>query len=219
MKNIHSLIIILVFTTYCTKAQLRVGFKAGVNLSSIQGSGYTDPDQKLFMGLDIGGLVNYSINQKFSLQPELFFSQEGTQWKSADYDQKNRLNYLNIPLLVQYSTPSGFFAQTGPQMGLLVSAKMKYKENRSAGGIVEVASQDEENPDGLKIQKVNIKNSYARSPVSWVFGAGYIHESGFGINARYNIGLSNILMKTSVTSIHSRIFNIGITYMLHQIKK
>ena len=209
----------MLLTAYCTEAQLSIGLKAGVNVSSIKGSGYTDPDQKSFIGLDIGGLVNYKINQKFSLQPELFLSQEGTQWKCSEYDQKNRLNYLNIPVLVQYRTHSGIFAHTGPQVGLLVSAKMKYNEKSTAGGTVDPASQNEEKPDGIKMQKVNIKNFYASSPISWVLGAGFIHESGFGINARYNIGLSNTLMKTSVTNVYSSVFNIGIIYMLQTIKK
>lgn len=218
MKKMYSLFLVMLFTTNCTEAQIRTGLKTGINLSSLKGSGYTDPDQKSFMGLAIGGLANYKIDQNFSIQPEVLFSREGTQWKSLDYDQKNRLSYLNIPVLLQYDH-SGFFAHTGPQIGLLVSAKMKYKENRSPAVVVAGADPDRDNPDGSGMQKSDIKNYYAYSPVSWALGAGYIHESGFGINARYNIGLSNTFKKTNVTNIHSRVFSIGVIYMLCSTKK
>lgn len=105
MKKIHSLVIVMLFMAYCTQAQISVGLKAGVNLSSLKGTGYSDSDQKSFMGLAIGALVNYAINEKFSIQPELLFSQEGTQWKSSGEEQKDRLNYLNIQVLVQYREP------------------------------------------------------------------------------------------------------------------
>lgn len=215
---IHSLVIIMLLTAYCTQAQISAGLKAGVNLSSLKGDGYSDTDQKSSMGLAIGGLVNYAINEKFSIQPELFFSQEGTQWKSSDEEQKNRLNYLNIPVLLQYRDPSGFFAHTGPQIGFLLSAKMKYKD-AGPGGVITDGSQSGGQSGGSQTETRDIKHFYASSPLSWGLGAGYIHESGFGINARYNMGLSNALKKTADGKIHSRVFNIGVIYMLESQKK
>lgn len=50
MKKVHSLIIAMLFITYCTKAQIRAGLKAGINLSSIKGSDFNDPAQKTLMG-------------------------------------------------------------------------------------------------------------------------------------------------------------------------
>ncbi|MEO6813644.1 MAG: porin family protein [Ginsengibacter sp.] len=218
MKKIHSLIIVTLFMTYCTHAQISVGLKAGVNLSSLKGDGYSDSDQKSLLGLAIGGLVNYAINDKFSVQPELFFSQEGTQWKTSDEVEKNRLNYLNIPVLLQYRDPSGFFAQTGPQIGFLLSAKKKYKD-AGAGGVITDGSQSGDQSGSNEPQSYDIKHFYASSLLSWGLGAGYIHESGFGINARYNIGLSNTLKKTADGKIHSRLFTIGVIYMLESLKK
>lgn len=165
----------------------------------------------------IGGLVNYAINEKFSIQPEIFFSQEGTQWKDDDYEQKNRLNYINIPVLAQYNGPSGFFVHTGPQIGLLLSAKSKFKDELP-GGVVEGGSDD--SSDGGISGTWDMKKSRSSTAISWVLGAGYLHESGFGVNARYNLGLSNIISKTGDgDKATSRVFNIGIIYMLSSLKK
>ncbi|MEO9144412.1 MAG: porin family protein [Ginsengibacter sp.] len=218
MKKINFLIIAMLLMTYGAEAQISFGLKAGVNFSSLKGNGYTDPDQKPFIGLAIGGLANYTITEKLSIQPELIFSQEGTQWKATDEEQKNRLNYLNVPILVQYRTPSGFFVHTGPQIGLLLSAKMTYKDH-GAGGMVGEGDWDKEEHRGGQPPTLDIKRFYAGSPISWGLGAGFIHQSGFGIIARYNIGLTNALKKASDGTIYSRIFNIGIIYMPGSLKK
>lgn len=219
MKRFNLLIIIIIFTTYSSAAQLSAGFKAGVNLSSIKGSGYTDPDQKTLAGFYMGGLINYSINKRLSLQPELYFSREGTQWKGPDYDQTNRLNYLNIPVLFQFRAPTGLFVHTGPQVGFLVSAHMRYRKKSSVGGINNRTSQDQFIPYDIGTQRSDIINNYASAQAAWVLGAGFFQEGGFGINARYNIGLSNALKQSSVTSVYTRVFNLGIIYMFESKKK
>jgi hypothetical protein len=75
---------------------------------------------------------------------------------------------LNIPLLLQYNA-SGFIAETGPQIGFLMSAKAK-------------ADDDD----------VDVKDFFESTNLSWAVGLGYQLPGGIGINARYNLGLSNI---------------------------
>jgi hypothetical protein len=214
MKQFLLLTISMLLVCCCTEAQISAGLKAGLNLSALKGSDYNTPEQKTLMGIAIGGLVNYAINEKLSVQPELLYSQEGAQWK-GEYEQKNLLNYLNIPLLVQYDNPSGFYGHTGPQIGFLLSAKMKYKEPNLPG----TGTIGEDQPGSGVYETRDIKKVYSGTNLSWAFGAGYRHESGFGINARYNIGLSNVLGKHGDGKIHSSVFNIGIAYMLTCLKK
>ena len=77
----------------------------------------------------------------------------------------------------------------------------------------------EDQPGGGGYETRDIKKVYSGTNLSWAFGAGYRHESGFGINARYNLGLSNVLGKNGDGKIHSSVFNIGIVYMLVSLKK
>ena len=79
------------------------------------------------------------------------------------------LSYINVPVLLQYNNPSGFFAHTGPQVGFLMSAKAK------AGG-----------------EEQDMKEFVNSTDFAWAIGAGFATQSGFGFNARYNIGLSKL---------------------------
>jgi hypothetical protein len=212
MRKIHSLIIVMLLITCCAEAQISVGLKAGLNVANL--SIEDSQGQKPLMGLAAGGLVNYALNDEFSIQPELLFSQEGTQWKDEDYEQKNRLNYFNIPILVQYRHSSGFFAHTGPQIGLLLSAKSKYKDQLpSIGGV------GDDEPGGVISGSTDIKSFMSKAVISWALGAGYLHESGFGVNVRYNRGLSNSLSKNNDGKGTSSVFNIGVFYVFKSLKK
>jgi len=214
MKKIFLLTVSMLLVCCCIEAQISAGLKIGLNFSALKGDGYSSPDQKALMGMTVGGLINYAINEEFSVQPELLYSREGTQWKGT-YEQKNLLNYINIPLLVQYDNPSGFYGHTGPQIGFLLSAKMKYKEPDLPG----IGTVGDDQPGSSQFETRDIKGIYSGSNFSWTFGAGYRHESGLGINARYNLGLSNVLGKHGDGKIHSSVFNIGIVYMLTSLKK
>ncbi|HSC39395.1 MAG TPA: hypothetical protein VLD19_16040, partial [Chitinophagaceae bacterium] len=58
-------------------------------------------------------------------------------------------------------------------------------------------------------------DSYKTFDLSWVFGAGYLTKSGFGIDVRYNLGLTDINDAGGSTSIHNRVFAVGAFYQFH----
>jgi len=91
-------------------------------------------------------------------------------------------------LLAQYMTNDGFRLQTGPQLGLLTSAKSEF-------GDVEFDTKDD-------MSSVDF---------SWIFGAGYLFPSGFGIDAQYNHGISNISDDESFGA-RNRVFQFGVFY-------
>ena len=101
---------------------------------------------------------------------------------------------LPISVLLQYLIGTGFRLETGPQFGALLSANSK----------VDNVTTD-------------INYAYKTIDVAWVFGAGYLTPSGFGIDARYNLGLSNINDITG-TKINNRVFSIGIFYQFEALK-
>jgi len=164
--------------------QTHFGIKAGVNFSSVAVNDGADYEGKT--GVHLGGLAHIHINPHFALQPELVFSMQGGQDDAEN--TKLKLNYVNIPLLAQYMTADGFRLQTGPQLGILTSAKQKF-------GDVEVDAGDD-------VSTVDF---------SWAFGAGYLFHSGFGIDARYNLGISNISDNESFEA-RNRVFQLGLFY-------
>jgi hypothetical protein len=103
------------------------------------------------------------------LQPELNYSMQGAKGTSSGQDFTLAQNYLNVPVLLKYNHESGFFAETGPQIGFLMSAKV------SGGGV-----------------SMDVKSDYKSTDFSWAFGVGYLIKSvNAGIDVRYNLGLSN----------------------------
>jgi len=107
---------------------------------------------------------------KFNLSEEFVFQPEllFSQYGAKVIEENLKLNYISIPLMAKYYF-GGFNVQAGPQLGLLMSAK--------AG--------DEDVKDGMKGMDFGLN-----------LGAGYDFENGLGIDARYNIGLSNIAEDT-----------------------
>ena len=93
-----------------------------------------------------------------------------------------------MPVLLQYMTGSGFRLQTGPQLGIMAAAKVKEGDAES-----------------------NVKDAYKTFDVAWVLGASYVTNSGFGIDARYNIGLTNINDNAGST-IKNRVWQFGLFY-------
>jgi len=199
MKKLLTFAFAVLFITGIASAQVSFGLKAGLNVFTIKGEDYDDEEQKSKMGLAIGGLVNIPVNETFSVAPELVYSQEGTQWKGDDYTELESWSFLNIPILAQYNHPSGFIAHTGPQVGLLLAAKEIWKE------------------DGNK-ETYDIKDEFKSTNFSWVFGAGYKLKQGFGVAARYTLGLSNMVGDGDAKAT-SNGFNIGAFYMFHSLKK
>ncbi|HZI54473.1 MAG TPA: porin family protein [Chitinophagaceae bacterium] len=185
MKRILCTLSAIVLITCAVAAQqTHFGLKGGVNFSSVEIDDGEDYEGKT--GVHLGGLAHIHITRHFALQPELVFSMQGGEDESEN--MKLKLNYINIPVLAQYMTNEGFRLQTGPQLGILTSAESKF-------GDVEIDSDDQ-------VSTVDF---------SWAFGAGYLFRSGFGIDARYNLGISNISDDESFEA-RNRVFQLGVFY-------
>ncbi len=150
------------------KGHINLGIKGGINLYNIHNDNAATYDPKI--GFNLGLLGHIHVAKHFALQPEIQYSAQGAKYTDVNGDNKINLNYINVPVLLQYMWDNGFRIQAGPQAGILVSAKSKNNDNT-----------------------VDIKNNFKPLDMGVSFGASYIHPStGVGIDARYNLGLSNI---------------------------
>ena len=185
MKKLVVLSIVFISSLSFTRAQqTNFGIKAGFNSSSVQISNGSDYDAK--SGIHFGGLAHIHINKHFAVQPELTFSCQGGELEPFDTELK--LNYINAPVLLQYMVNDGFRLQTGPQIGFLVSSK------RETGDL-----------------ELDVSDSFNSVDISWAFGAGYIFKSGIGIDARYNLGLTDISDDNDFEA-KNRVFQLGVFY-------
>jgi len=175
-------------------AQVKYGVKAGLNVANMTGDA---GDTKMKPGLQGGVFAKVGITDALSIQPEVVFSAQGSKMKfnqeGISYDVKTNLSYINVPVLLQYNTPGGFFAETGPQFGFLMSAKGK--------------------SDG---EKEDIKDSFKSLDLGWSFGVGFLTKSNVGVNARYNLGLGNIAdnKEEGDFKVRNSVIQVGLFYVI-----
>lgn len=173
MKKLLFVVIAAIsFATANAQGQLQFGLKGGLNLSNITVSnGFDGYSYSTLPNFNAGVFLKIPVVRFFSVQPEFLYSAQG--FKANDGSggtYSEHVNYLNIPILAKFTTRSGFFLETGPQIGIKLNAKDK--EN----GI----SQD-------------VSSAYNGADLSWAFGAGYkIPMSPVGIDLRYNFGVTNV---------------------------
>jgi hypothetical protein len=173
-------------------AQVQFGVKAGYNLASVSQSGsQNDNGLKSKSGFHGGVFASLPIAESFFLQPELVYSGQGASETQNNETINLNYNYLNIPVLAKYQSAMGLFAETGPQVGFLLSA------NVSGGGV-----------------SMDIKDQSQSIDFSWAFGVGYkLSNIPLGIDARYNLGFTNILKDSPDETVKNSVFQIGLFYM------
>lgn len=162
--------------------EVRFGLKSGLSNCILSG----DTDNKSLLSFHAGGFVNIPVSDKFSVQPELIYSLQGEKAKSIDASLHN--DYLNIPVMAKFYAADKFSIEAGPQLGFLLSAKIKY-----AG------------------QSVDTKQFYNTTDFSLCFGLGYDITDDLLVSARYNAGLSN-LDKSGNQSIKNSVFQLSLGY-------
>ena len=125
--------------------------------------------------------VPLGVSSRWSLQPELFYSQQGYQLTHdpAEYKATLRSSYLKLPLLLSF-TRHGFFAAVGPQVGYLLSARNTYQFR-------------EHSPAGILLGLGENVNTSLRNYQRWEFSAvaavGYRSACGLGLELRYSDAL------------------------------
>lgn len=152
------------FFAVTTYAQgIDLGIKAGANFASI-----TDASGlKNKTGLHAGVFLGLKFNDKVALQPELLYSQQGAKLDIGKFD----LDYINIPVVVKYYLVKGLNVQLGPQFGFVVNDKISDAITEVSDAITEAESFD----------------------FSGVVGLGLDLPLGIRIDARYNIGFTDVV--------------------------
>ena len=188
MKFYVAMALVAILTAGTASAQhANIGIKAGLNLYNINNDNGTGYYTKI--GFYAGLLSHIHLSREWAIQPELVYSAQGAKSTVTSVDTKINLGYINLPLMIQYMFDNGFRLQAGPQLGFLMSAKAEVNNT-----------------------KTDIKNELKTVDFALGFGAGYIHSaSGFGVEARYNLGLSNINDNSTVKQTN-RGFQLGVFY-------
>jgi hypothetical protein len=209
MKKI-SLVVLALFTSLAMFAQnenrtemksaVRFGVKAGVNLSKLRPNDVpsgADISTNLKTSFGGGFLVNIPFGTNLAFQPEVLFNGQGSKINvkqtvitttTDKYEQD--LRYLSVPLMLQWKSTGGFYAEVGPQLSFLLDARY----------------------DGQT--EYENEKAFENFEVSAGAGLGYMTRVGVGIGARYNHGFSNVLdnENSSDISMKHSVIHVGLFY-------
>jgi hypothetical protein len=159
MKKIILTLGLMAGISAAASAQASFGIKAGGSLTNFTGSDVSNSSNKF--GFHGGLLANLAFSDALSIQPEVLFSMKGAQ-EEANSSNKVNLNYIDVPVMLQYNA-DGLFFEAGPQVGFLASAK---------------------NND------IDVKEVFKSVDFGYAVGLGYKLETGPMIGLRYNGGIT-----------------------------
>lgn len=181
---------------------VRFGIKAGMNVSSLSNDG-TLEDQGSKIGFNAGAFANIPVGSMFSVQPEVLYSQYGDKYDQViagnRYSYANHLDYITVPVMLQYNLIPNLYVEAGPEFGFMVSARNKAK--------------NETNNDVIS-ESGNYKDRFNTFNFGLGLGAGYYFTDNIGITARYVAGLTDIAKNrpNGSDAVRNNVFQVGLAY-------
>jgi Outer membrane protein beta-barrel domain len=127
----------LLAVSFLSAQGLHIGIKGGANITKVDGKAMKD---EFNFGYHLGGFAEVGLGKKWFVQPELLWSQNNTQTgddfedivNGAVEGSKNqtiKLNYLQIPITLNYRLLDWLSVQAGPQFGALLDSDKSLLQN------------------------------------------------------------------------------------------
>lgn len=211
MKKSNLIIAICLFFTSATFSQVKFAAKAGMNMSWIlvsnsedepSGSETCKSNHLPKIGIQLGGVAYYTISEKLNLQGELLFSQLGDYVKSecsvstsgfsieSTGKNKIRLNYLNVPVLINYKINDSKlmpYVNGGIGLSLFVGGKIK--------DYSKIVTKETGEPDDIEEETETYKyesGDINRIDLSLLIGGGIHLTEKIAIETRLGYSLTKI---------------------------
>lgn len=188
-KIVITLLVASVLSFVTTNAQNAVGIKGGVNIASL--SEFSGRSRVSGHG---GLFLHHTINKNWCFQPELLFSGEGQRYFSNGAEHTLALDYLQLPLMIQYYPVPNIYLEAGPQIGVLISARDKVNE--------------------FDEPHANVKGDFSTAQIALGIGAGLKASEKIIFYGRYNFGLTDVTVFDNIVD-HSRVGQLGVAIRFH----
>ncbi|MES1215426.1 MAG: porin family protein [Bacteroidota bacterium] len=194
-KKCFFIFLVLLSVVAVHAQQVNIGVKADLNYFRVNGDGMS---QQFNAGVSGGGYAEIKINDKWSIQPELLYSQRNTRAKdfskyfsaSASLSASNDafLSYISVPVVVKYKFYQNWSISAGAQYNYLVYA-------------------DE---DLLK----DGKEAFKKNDIGVVAGVDYAVSKRVGFYGRFYYGLNDINNINTFHVWNAQEFKVGIAFSL-----
>jgi len=169
MNRISILTLIMAGILTSASAQVMHGPVVGVNFANVAGD--DAKDNSMITSFHAGWFIDFLLNEKITIQPQLIYSGKGTDFEHEDKTLPLHLNYIEVPVWFRYNLNHGFHFDLGPYAAFLVSATL----------------------DGNKeMNGDKISDGYKTMDFGGAAGIGDELGNGLGFVLSYQLGFSNI---------------------------
>jgi hypothetical protein len=187
MKKTILLLFLAMTTVVAAHAQgPRIGIRAGVNYAGFSGSAANNLDR--IWGGHGGLTANFplSVDNFFSIQPEVLFSMKGAE-NDAD-TWKMKVNYLDVPVLGRINAGPLYF-EGGPQVSVKIS-------------------------DDLQGGAPFMTDEFKRTSFGYAAGVGLQSTPlGISVGVRYNGDVSKLYDNTTFGNYRNDVFMLTLGYL------
>jgi len=196
-------------------APVSFGIKGGLTHAVLDGT--INQETSYRSGLHLGGFFRWRPSAHFALQPELVYSQQGSDnvipLQYVELKSKTKLAYLNVPILAKIYLGNTFNLQFGPQLGLLLSGHEVGQTGYTS------------TPSGSSYQTADVETTKSyKSDIALCAGLGLDLKSGFTTAVRLNYGVTDIDNDSNsqaarkyynIGGLHNRVMEVSIGYAFH----
>lgn len=209
---------LLVMSVGMAKAQsLNLGIKGGLNLSNVSGSTGTYPefDKAYQRGFHAGIFTNIGVTPMLAIQPEVTYTTKGFRIDdertsgntTTQTEVKNRVNYLDVPVLVQVKTGTIYF-EAGPQVGFLLNQETEQRRTLTETGLITESTTKE------PVIRDKSTSNYRSTDLGYAVGIGFqAPQSPVSLNFRYSNSLNPYLKDNNTDARHS-VFQVSLSTWL-----
>ena len=203
-KGISLVSLMMLFVALQSFAQVKFGVLGGLNLSNYTEIAGTSP--KSNTSFHIGGIAEYGINEKISVQSGLLLSIKGAavELSGSGFSSTSTIKpqYLEVPITVAYKIDLGTAKLQlfgGPYIGIGIGGKIDASASVTGG------------PSMSQSTDIKFGSDLARTDFGLNIGAG-IEYNNILLRAQYGLGLSNVSTNSS-SSYENRVIGISLGYM------
>ncbi len=168
------------------------GVKGGVNFTNMTSDGFEDNNSRT--GFHLGLLAEIPLSDRFSLQPEVLYSTQGTEDEGSNYTDEYKLDYIQLPVMAKFYLVDGLALEAGPSFNFLVN-----EEYDIESGLFSLESD----PD--------IASTFE---FAGAIGVSYKFNNGFFLNGRYMQGFTDVFDSDNFDddAINNNGFQLGVGF-------
>jgi len=198
------LLLVALVAAQATAGSLGKGIKAGISYAKITNDFAGDSDYDL--GVAAGISLSYDLVPGLTIQPELLYVQQGGKYDTTIFDAGGgilgtgefvwNLNYIQLPVLARLNLPVvGALLPTiiaGPALSFKASSSFSMEQ------------------DGTTLESGDIEDVKS-TDLSLIVGLGFkvgAGPAGVTVDARYNLGSTNLNDAGTDTTIKNRGFQV-----------